>query len=92
MATSGAAIQLNEKTTIPIWAVIVAIPTFVALISWVSSVANTTNANAKAVEDVQKNIGSIHETVIHQNEKVIDRLGRIEEQIKYLNNSGPDRN
>ena len=45
--------KLNEQTTIPLWSIIVAVPTVVGAIFWISFVAYKTNTNAENILDLK---------------------------------------
>ena len=46
--------QINDKTTIPLWSVIASIPLLVGSIFWISYIAYTSNANSTQITDLQK--------------------------------------
>ena len=45
--------KLNEQTTIPLWSIIVAVPSIVGAIFWISFVAYKTNTNAEVIQELR---------------------------------------
>lgn len=45
--------KLNEQTTIPLWSILVAVPSIVGAIFWISFVAYKTNTNAEVIQDLK---------------------------------------
>lgn len=45
--------KLNEQTTIPLWSIIVAVPSIVGAIFWISFVAYKTNTNTEVIQDLR---------------------------------------
>jgi len=45
--------RLNEQTTIPLWSILVAVPSIVGAIFWISFVAYKTNTNAEVIQDLR---------------------------------------
>ena len=45
--------KLNEQTTIPLWSILVAVPSIVGAIFWFIFVAYKTNTNAEVIQDLK---------------------------------------
>lgn len=56
---------LDKKTKIPLWAVIVAIPTVVGFVFWLSTVANLGIATAKTVDKLEETLYKIRDDVAY---------------------------
>jgi sensor domain CHASE-containing protein len=73
--------NLNEKTTIPIWAVFASIPALVGGIMWLSFIAYTSNTSASEIADIKLESKEINKEVRLQLIQINDRLTRIETKL-----------
>lgn len=65
--------KLNEKTTVPLWSVITAVPVVAGFVVWLSFIAAGTNSNAA---DIQKLEG--------KSELQVQILNKIKEDVSYI--------
>jgi hypothetical protein len=70
--------KITESTLIPISLVI----TVVSISVWIAAVSFETKANTVTLDKTETKVQFLEEKVIKQNEMVIERLSRIEEQLK----------
>jgi hypothetical protein len=75
---------INERTTLPVWWIFAALPTFVGLVVWISFIAFRTYDNTAILMDLRIEQRTESKSLLEQNKQVLDRLSRIEEQLKYL--------
>lgn len=73
--------NLNDKTTIPLWTVIVSVPIAAGMIAWFVTVANLTNANANDIKDMKSEQRLLYE--IREDVAVIrERVNALYKQSK----------
>lgn len=77
-------LDVDERTTLPLWWVVVALPTFAGLVVWISYIAFRTMDNTAILMDLRTEQRDESRGVMEQNKQVLDRLSRIEEQLKYI--------
>lgn len=58
-------LDLDKRTKIPLWAVLVAVPTIVGFVFWLSTVANLGMATAKTVDKLEESIFKIRDDVAY---------------------------
>jgi len=69
---------LSDKTTVPLWAVIAIIPTFVGAVAWITFIAHQADASADKIRKLEEMQTKRDEIILEIRERVI----RIEEQVK----------
>ena len=67
--------NLSEETTIPFWWALVAIPTFIGGVTWISFIAYTSTASANKIEKLE-----------HRIEKKEEILTQIKEDVAVIKN------
>lgn len=74
--------NLNEKTTIPLWAVIASIPAVIGGIMWLSFIAYTSNSSASQITEIKSESKELNKEVRMQLIQINDRLTRIETKLE----------
>lgn len=69
---------LDERTTVPVWSLLLAVPTFVGFVVWLSNVAYVTDANAKNVAEVRQDVKALYE--IRADIRVIKQVLKIQDE------------
>jgi hypothetical protein len=73
---------MDERTTIPIWAIAASIPAFVGGVMWLSFIAYTSNSAAASVTEIKSESKELHKEVRLQLIQINDRLTRIETKLE----------
>ena len=81
--------KLDEKTTLPLWAMIGSIPMVVGLVSWITFVAYTSQTTASQLSEFkieqkekQKEFQVDLKSIDSTNREILNRLIRIESRIE----------
>jgi hypothetical protein len=74
--------NLNERTTIPLWAVIASVPAVIGGIMWLSFIAYTSNSSASQITEIKSESKELNKEVRIQLIQINDRLTRIETKLE----------
>lgn len=74
--------NFDERTTVPMWWIAVAVPTFVGGIAWLSSIAYTSTTSAAQILEMKAEAKEINKDVGLQLREMNDRLSRIETKLE----------
>ena len=74
--------NINEQTTIPLWAMLASIPALIGAIMWLSFIAYTSNSAAASVTEIKSESKELHKEVRLQLIQINDRLTRIETKLE----------
>lgn len=74
--------QINDKTTVPFYAVIIAIPSFCAFVYWISFIAYTSNSSAAEIIEIKGNTKEFNKELRVQLSEINTRLSRIENKLE----------
>ena len=72
--------NLSEETTIPFWWALVAIPTFIGAVTWISFIAYTSEASANKIDKLEQRIEKKEEILLQIREDVAIIKSRIEQR------------
>lgn len=72
--------EINTKTTVPLWAILSGIPAIVGAIMWISFIAYNTEANAENIKDLQAQKDKHLELLIKIKEDVAEIKAKIKEK------------
>jgi hypothetical protein len=70
--------NMTARTTVPLWAVLASVPTFIGAIMWISFIAYNTNANADSIKELQITKDKHLELLIQIKEDVASIKAKIE--------------
>jgi hypothetical protein len=70
--------KVNESTTIPFWWTLVAVPTFVGAITWISFIAYTSTATASKIEKMEQRMDRKDEILLQIKEDVAIIKSKVE--------------
>lgn len=70
--------KVNESTTIPFWWMIVAVPTFVGAVTWISFIAYTSTASASKLEKLEQRMDRKDEILLQIKEDVAIIKSKVE--------------
>lgn len=70
--------KVNESTTIPFWWMIVAVPTFVGAVTWISFIAYTSTASASKLEKLEQRMDRKDEILLQIKEDVAIIRSKVE--------------
>jgi hypothetical protein len=71
-------VKLSEETTIPFWWMLVAIPTFIGGVTWISFIAYTSTASAEKIEKLEQRIEKKEDILLQIREDVAIIKSRLE--------------
>ena len=77
-------IQLNEKTTVPLWAIIAFIPAFIGAAFWISLVAYKVETNQKDIADLKIRDKIQSEEITRMKDSTLDLLNKIQVDIAVI--------
>ena len=77
-------IQLNEKTTVPLWSIIAFIPTFIGAAFWISLIAYKVETNQKDIADLKIRDKIQSEEITRIKDSTLDLLNKIQVDIAVI--------
>lgn len=77
-------INLNEKTTVPLWSIITAIPTLIGSITWITLVAYRVDTNVRDITDLKVRDRLQAEEINKLRDTTIDLLNQIKIDVAVI--------
>lgn len=83
--------NLNEKTTVPLWSILVAVPCFVGMVSWFSYVAFETKSNSDRIAKLENDAQQTGKDIVSMREDNLKVLLTIREDIAVIKSKLSER-
>lgn len=77
-------IQLNEKTTVPLWSIIAFIPTFIGAAFWISLIAYKVETNQKDIASLKIKDEAFVIELSKVRDSTIDLLSKIQVDVAVI--------